>query len=301
MSATLKWVNKINNANLVTMTLLPNKYYEFPDYGDVPDTLPIHQHLQNIYHTIDTNDAGLLTDLLGYDLQCSAVEDSKEKGLDDEGQETPAQYQIITRPFIEGLMLLHNKNLCEIVKKILASGNTQLCDAFIDSTDNTALQKKQLFDWTEKQNRKVLTAIKSLNDYGEKLKAEGIEKGKEIISHCVKLTEAVAKLPEHSHLHIEAEDEPVGFNVSPNHQISLRSLQFKLEFCELLHSKDHIFNEQRDYKKLIADILLGVFSSGLLNLGNYLMTGKFLFFNNTETQNMIDHVDHIVRPYSMTI
>jgi hypothetical protein len=298
MAATYKWVNKIDNPTLVTLSLA-NEYYKFPNHGDVPDTNPIHQHIEKIKLAIERNDAVNLKTLLVCDLQCSAVEDSIDYSLDEKGQETPAQYSIKARPFVEGLMLLNKRNLADLVTLIANQDNAALTAAFMDSLNQTDLVKSELFNWTETHRRKANAGINNLRVYGIELANQGILKGKNIQTLCDNLSSEIPHVDFHTHQDIIP--HPAGFDQQQNHQRSLRTLQFKLLFCVLLHSQDKSFNQQRDYQKLICGIVASVCSLFVLNVENYIRTGSFLFFNKTETQSRIGQIDEVVSPHQFTL
>jgi hypothetical protein len=97
-------------------------------------------------------------------------------------------------------------------------------------------------------------------------------------------------------------DEPaIALDVKPTFQKNLRVLEFKLGFCQKLHTRDAILNEHRHASKIIAN-LLSIFLTGMVaNVVNYMVTGNFLFFNKTTTATMVNQIDNEVRPHTLVM
>jgi hypothetical protein len=292
MPAQLSWVNRIISNRLVT---IEHEYYAFPKYGDEPVHHPVHQHFEQIDAAIANLDCNALLDLLTYDIQCSAVQDSMPIDLDNNGKETPAKYLISTRPFLEGLLQLNIPNFIRLVEAIAKKNDVDLTQAFIASLHNTALKPEQLFGWSTAQHNKLAKGIREIKTYCNFLKENHIEKGDTLLELSEVLTAEsswwqIYRYADKSRL-------PASFDVSAAYQEDMFRLARKLKFCQLLHSEDSILNKHRDQINLIADIVLGVCSAGIFNMINYITTGNFLFFNQTASQTRINDIDVIVRPY----
>jgi hypothetical protein len=292
MPAQQSWVNRIISNRLVT---IEHEYYAFPKYGDEPVHHPVHKHFAQIDAAIDQLDCNALLDLLTYDIQCSAVQDSKPIALDNNGKETPAEYLITTRPFLEGLLQLNIDNFISLVEAIAKKNDVDLVQAFIASLQNTSLKPEQLFGWSTAQHNRLAKGIREIKIYGNYLKKNNIAKGDIILELSETLTRESSWWQ--IYRYEDKSKKPVTFDIGEAYQEDMFKLARKLKFCRLLHSEDAIINKHRDTASVICDIVLGVCSAGVFNLINYMTTGHFLFFNQTASQSRIQDIDTIVRPY----
>ena len=82
----------------------------------------------------------------------------------------------------------------------------------------------------------------------------------------------------------------------PPAEDKLKSLNFKLEVMETLHKHDATLNEQRTSKFIRGFVNgLSLILLGLPWLAHKALTGNWLFFNKTTSQEKIEGVDHALK------
>jgi hypothetical protein len=74
----------------------------------------------------------------------------------------------------------------------------------------------------------------------------------------------------------------------------LENLKFKLELLQILHKGDDLFQVHRTCKRIIINFFTILFSIGMANGINYLLTKNAFFCNKTSTQNKIDRTHAMI-------
>lgn len=135
--------------------------------------------------------------------------------------------------------------------------------------------------WDDKKKETVCAEILKLRKYGLELKgsidSEGRSKGAEAIALADRLENKIRSTPKYNSV-------------------------FQSEFSTLLHEKDAMFNHKRYYglKAIIINISfcalglgIGYVAAGLIHKA---ATGRFLFFNRTETEQKIAGIGEAICP-----
>lgn len=157
---------------------------------------------------------------------------------------------------------------------------------FLDATEtyvDAQLPNGIIPFWSDDKKSKVLVGIDQLNSYGEKLSLsasnEGREKGILAVSLAIQLKSKISQTTK--------------FNGA-----------FQKEFLSMLHGHDATLSEKRFFglKMIIANITFAILGLGIGYLAAGLLhqqqTGRFLFFNRTETQQRIDGIQETIFPAS---
>jgi hypothetical protein len=130
--------------------------------------------------------------------------------------------------------------------------------------------------WTKTKKETVLNDIEKLKQYGTLLlkscDAEGVSKGQKAVALADSLTTMITSTTQHNGAFQEA-------------------------FLEKLHEHDEAFSHRRYYglKMLISNIALCAVGLGIgylaIGLINYAETGRFFFFSQPETEQMVETID----------
>jgi hypothetical protein len=182
------------------------------------------------------------------------------------------------RPIIENLFFEHNELFRRLVSQVALSENKLIHNSFVENFNRTDLSPEILLPWDVNTMCDVKFGVLQITMYGQQLVSESVDRGKYAIKLATDLNERLDTLPV----------------VDNSNTAKIKWLDFKLKFVEQLHSQDSHFVGHRGWKQVIGNVASIIFSAGILNLINLAVTGNFLFFNNTKTQQLVARLDHSV-------
>jgi hypothetical protein len=256
----------------------------------------LKQHLYSIIAAIQQNDAALLKDYLTYTMQYSSINDWEPGywGKNDD-YHVSNKYWLDTCPVVEGLLRLYSKDFAKIVKLIADKNDVNLYRAFVESLEHASLSEEAMFAWNNNLKKKIKTGIRAFRSYAEeKLLKQDNSKAQVAINLTYQLNSKIELLETKSNTDM-ASSGPL--ESAPNYfSARLRILQFKLEFNDILHSKDKVLNRHRGYARL-TNLFSILFTGGILNLVNYAVNGEFFFFGRTKSQSFVAGIEeNILHP-----
>ena len=174
----------------------------------------------------------------------------------------------LTRPTVEALFIEHPAVFKELLDAVIKTNNEQLAQTFLTCCQNERVDiaKTIFLPLNEENERKLANEIISLR----------------------------ALDPGNPKLQSLANALATQLLAWPQSTSQLETLQHKLNFITTLHQEDKHFAHEPNYRKIIINILSIIFTGGLLNLGNKVFTGHYLFFRHTPTQQRIANMDKVV-------
>lgn len=190
-----------------------------------------------------------------------------------------------TCSLLEALYFDFNDKFWEILKAVIATENTDICNCFVQSMRELNLPINLFMPLTLKKQDEILAEVQELKNYALKLKSDNVSKGEIANVLADELSNLITSNACHSFLTEQ--------RYSENMQI-LKSLNFQHDLITMLHSKDNELQGHRGYKQIIGNILTILFSAGILNIINYCTTGNFLFFNQTRTEQLVSGVHSVI-------
>jgi hypothetical protein len=165
-----------------------------------------------------------------------------------------------------------------IVKQLQQSNSFALYKAFLKSLDYTDMHKEHLFNWNEAMRIKAAAQIKGIKHYAKHLASYKIEKADTLFSLTRQLT-----------MHLR--HGPKIRDTTAHFKNRLAILEYKLRFKQLLHRHDKILNSHRYPFYLAANLVIVIFTGGVLHLVNHLLTGNYIFFAKTASRKRITHIE----------
>lgn len=254
--------------------------YGFTKYSD---------HLNAIQSAINNRDHNLLGSLLSFDMEDDVNLTFVEKTYADLNtgvrSTTPAEYWIDKRPFLEWVFINKPDDFSAIIDALNKS-DENCYQVFISKLEKTDLSAsiQHLLTYDENTSLALTNSIKELEEYGGKLKKDGVDKGKTILTVTGTLTEL---LQLHNQFILDSRD------VCP-WQKNLMNLKFRMLFRKAAHSEDNILNEYRGCGRFLVNLMTILFTACIANFINLAVTNKFLFFNEVTTKNLVDKMDNVL-------
>lgn len=266
---------------------------QYCTYTELNKKPSLTDHIQKIKSAIEKNNAQKLQDYLTYSMQYRdilKIEEGYWELRDD--YQVYSRYWIESCPVIEGLLHLHPQELSEIVKMIADQNNKALYEAFAKSLAFASLSENNLVAWDNNIKNKLEINISQFKKYAEeKLVKQDPIKAQAVVDVVTVLTEKINFLETRSYHDIEGCGPLLD---TPTFLARLRTLQFKLEFQAVLHSKDDVLSRHRSYARFASNIFSILFTGGILNVVNYAVNRRFWFFSQTQTQNMVAGIEKTV-------
>jgi hypothetical protein len=187
-----------------------------------------------------------------------------------------------TRPVIEALFFDKPAVFHSIVEAILGINDPAIYQAFEQCLAGTDLSAAVLFEWDFTTQQNVLKEIADIKQYGEQLKADksdalAVVKGEHAISLADKLDKQLNGMHMGKCNHLDAMNR-------------FENLKLKMDMLLDLHSKDASFAVHRGYKHCITNLLSISFSAGIANAINRVVTGNWLFFDKTATEEKVSGI-----------
>jgi hypothetical protein len=195
------------------------------------------------------------------------------------------------RPYIEFLFIEDFERFQNIVNSL----DDSQFEVFATAMKDTALG--DLFHWNMNTIERLKAAISEIKNYGEILSENKEPKGQIIISHAIKLeTCIVAK---------ESEEKP---EINPKRSFKdLREiLNFKITFLKKLHEQDTELSKHRGangmgWKRLMGNLATILFPPlAIANICYRLYSGRWLFFNKTNSQVHVKNIEEKLMPEDIT-
>jgi hypothetical protein len=188
------------------------------------------------------------------------------------------------RPVIEALFFDKPAVFHLIIETILEINDQAIYEAFEQCLAGTDLAAASLFEWGYASQQNVLKEITEIKRYGEWLKEDksdalAVMKGDYAISLADKLDKQLINMHMGKCNHLDDKNR-------------FENLKHKLDMLLELHSKDESFAVHRGYKRCITNLLTISFSAGLANAINRVVTGSWLFFDKTATEEKISGIHH---------
>lgn len=182
------------------------------------------------------------------------------------------------RPNIEALLFDDISLFSSLIDKLIEQNDPLLFQAFLNCVNKTDLKKMNLFRWDASMQHEVLEGLDRLEHYGEALKKENSKDAQDKGELVVNITsELCVKIKEKTVIPCEEQTDKTRFE----------NMQFKLQTVKELHREDKTLDIHRGWKRVAANVCSILFTGGLLNLANYLVTGNAFFCNQTETQKRV--------------
>ena len=177
-----------------------------------------------------------------------------------------------------------------VVKLLQQANSFAVYNALLKSLEYTDLKQDYLFSWNDAIQNESVAQIKGIKRYAKHLIAYNIEKGSVLSGLARQLT-----------MHLQ-HGPKLKYNEA-HFRNRLRILEYKLRFKQLLHQHDKTLNTHRHSFYLAANLVIVLFTGGVLHLVNHLATGKYLFFANTTSIKHIMQTEqqaqlHGVKVYS---
>lgn len=232
---------------------------------------------------INQDDAEKFLRLLSSDYCCTGPLDSDYAHEDSYGDSTDYEEQSFrARPVIEALFYESNVQLAALVDLLLKKDNAALFDAFIKSLKNTEFNEVILFSWNKAMKHQVRMQVAAMNAYSQRIGNKGqdefVQDKSEILSDiCDALNEQIDPKP------VTKDEVPL------DHKSKFENLKFKLDLLKKLHGEDGELSMHRGYKRFIANFFSILFL-GVANLINRCVTGNWLFFNKTTSEEKVSNV-----------
>jgi hypothetical protein len=219
-----------------------------------------------------------------------------------------------SRPMIEALFFDHSSKLLKIVDELMKQDNDALFQVFIAALNKTDVSGAMLFAWTDEMKTQVKLKLAAMHAYSVTLRGteedeSAIIKGMNLqeLHHSLQGQFAQFKLEnemlnkgliESSMLTTKSKaanqisDLDVKHTPSANKDVSsqFHKLRFKLKFAETLHNEDEWLSVHRGLKKIVTNFMTILFSGGVLNVLNRIVTGNWLFFNKTTSEEKASDV-----------
>lgn len=183
------------------------------------------------------------------------------------------------RPRLEVLLFEHPAKLLAVVKALTELNDEHFYAEFLRALKEADISE-DIFSWTPAIRQQVNMQLQQVSLYGEKLHRQYECKGAVIKQLYDELVVMV-----YNH-----------FSDGEKNDVKFNNLRFKLELAEKLQSKDAELSVQRGWKRIVGNIVLGLFTAGAALLIHRLAYGEWLFFNKTTSQEKIAEVQRAVMP-----
>lgn len=167
-----------------------------------------------------------------------------------------------------------------IMKKLNA--NTSMRESFYKDV-NSRKESEVLFTWTKDIEQNTKAELAKLEAYAKILDDDtelGQEKSVAVNRVITQINTLLEKQPNYSHDILRLNTAESAFKI----------LFFKLSLITTLHTEDQLLGIHRSWKRFITNFCTLLFSLGIANGLNYCLTGNFLFFNQTTTQEGVNGV-----------
>lgn len=251
--------------------------------GVQPGYLDVIQNRLNAY--IKEDDSANLKRLLQLDYIYPGVIDRQSDGDNDHsrGEWDHTLYEVYwTRPILEALFVEKKIHLTAIIKSIILQDNPDIYAAFMESLQGTDIPARQVFAWDEAMKKNTIDQLNMLKQYGSRLSEKdtySMDKRKESLTIAEQLIDKIKD-----------------YQCAPasEQKALFKNLEFKLSVMSLLQSRDKTFEKHRGYKRIITNVLTILFTGGLANFMNRMVTGNWMFFNKTTTQEKITNIQSAV-------
>ncbi len=181
------------------------------------------------------------------------------------------------QPVIEVLFFQHREKLIAILEDLIKKGKsagrcTEIIIRSIGESDLEVLGRH----WDDALRQKMFNHLDELYKYGHELKTKKIAKGQVAVNLVESLNKDLTRIAEEKTSLLEDVCE-------------------KIKFVTKLHSQDTIFNQHRNYSKVVAvnaslAVLGGVVGYGVAGCIHKNKTRRFGFFNQTKTEENIENI-----------
>ena len=196
---------------------------------------------------------------------------------------------LIEALFVDYENQFHQRDRCvsrleKLVSKLVTLNNADLCTAFICGLKGSDISADILFSCNDHSIRAIENALSLMKKYALELKKQHIAKGQATLKLVDDLTAKIASFKE-----INKQ------NVVYSPQQKLQILGMKFAFARELHREDEALGEHRGWKRCITNLFTLLFTAGIANIFNKALTGHWLFFDKTKSEEKIAEVDQALQ------
>lgn len=281
-SASHMWSTKAGKIQFVDWNsqkeneLNKKKYFQ----GVVPSDINVIQ--SKLIKYVDNGNADKLTTLLKTDFiypGCiNYFRSNSNRSSGDWADGHTEEYAV--RPVVEILFQEHPNFLKHLIETLIKKNDESLFKAFEETIHLDARPK--LFGLTEQTKHAAIYQLETLNKYVQSydwdVDPDGLQKKNIASSICNMLVDKINRACPSDDMYAT----------------KFTTLKLKLAVVTELHSYDNLFAIHRGYKRVLTNLATILFTLGLANIINRATTGNWLFFNKTNTQKIIEKVDHAI-------